>query len=340
MSLLDGLKENLTNPLVENEKDFNFAMECDFDSALEAAVEKHLSQADIDAILRGDDDIPEDEDDPDEDNDDVSDTLDGAVVTESLRAAIVNAAYTPATEGIKGLILQHRAHKVDKAKVTVLADEISQPGKAEWAIKKFVAAADNMMTKDPTALTWIKSSYYEYQKDDNATQKAFMKTFSGYPIMYVTVEDKLQLIEIPTMTKKSTPSTMVLLPAQMAQIILKPIESSEIADTAAKESAGSDDDIDHLLATLEALSDPTVSDTATESELITQCDAAFEACKKQADEGCDTEEGCNSKDCDPKDIALDDSTAEDTADPPDEDDDDPFGEDAFESMLSKCTNNL
>lgn len=362
MSLMDGLKETLRNPLVENEKDFSFAMECDFEAALEEATEKQLTQADIDAILNGDDDIP-DEDDPDE-SDDYEDAM-----SDPDRTA------EPATEGIKALIMRHRAHKLDKAKVTVLADQLTAPGKAEWAVKKFVAAADKLLTKDSTAEAWIRAQYDDYKKEDNASQKTTMKTIGGYLIIYITNNDQLVMVCIPTMTKKGKPSTMTMLPHYMAQVILAPITTDEIADTVANEST--EDEIDSLLEALEAMSDP---DHTAENDLIAECDAALQ--------------NCTADDCTPDDIALDDSTSDDDEDPDqepdgldallsdlvsdsedddteDDDDDDeydvedvnleetsdvatsddndsdddsdesdPFDDDAFESMLSKCVNNL
>lgn len=71
MSLLDGLKESLRNPLAENNDDMNFALESDFEFALERAVDVKLSPADIAAILNGDDDVDDEEDDLDDPNDDI-----------------------------------------------------------------------------------------------------------------------------------------------------------------------------------------------------------------------------------------------------------------------------
>lgn len=71
MSLLDGLKESLKNPLADNNDDMRFALESDFEFALERAVDVKLSPADIAAILNGEDDIDDAEDDIDDPNDDI-----------------------------------------------------------------------------------------------------------------------------------------------------------------------------------------------------------------------------------------------------------------------------
>ena len=71
MSLLDGLKDSMKNPLAENNEDMEFVLESDFDLALEKATDVRLSSEDIRAILNGDDDIPDDEDDLDDPDDDI-----------------------------------------------------------------------------------------------------------------------------------------------------------------------------------------------------------------------------------------------------------------------------
>ena len=71
MSLLDGLKEQLKNPLADNNEEIEFALESDFEVALEKAIDVKLSPADIAAILNGDDDIDDDEDDLDDPDDDI-----------------------------------------------------------------------------------------------------------------------------------------------------------------------------------------------------------------------------------------------------------------------------
>lgn len=71
MSLLDGLKDSMKNPLAENNEDMEFVLESDFDLALERATDVRLSPEDIRAILNGDDDIPDDEDDLDDPDDDI-----------------------------------------------------------------------------------------------------------------------------------------------------------------------------------------------------------------------------------------------------------------------------
>ena len=71
MSLLDGLKDSMKNPLAENNEDMEFVLESDFDLALEKATDVRLSPEDIRAILNGDDDIPDDEDDLDDPDDDI-----------------------------------------------------------------------------------------------------------------------------------------------------------------------------------------------------------------------------------------------------------------------------
>lgn len=63
MSLLDGLKLEMKNPLAENNDEIDFVMESAFDIALEKETDKKLSEDDIEAILRGDDDIDPEEDD-------------------------------------------------------------------------------------------------------------------------------------------------------------------------------------------------------------------------------------------------------------------------------------
>ena len=77
MSLLDGLKDSLKNPLAENNDEMEFILESDFETALEKAIDVKLSPADIAAILNGDDDIDDEEDDLDDLDDDIDkDTID------------------------------------------------------------------------------------------------------------------------------------------------------------------------------------------------------------------------------------------------------------------------
>lgn len=71
MSLLDGLKEQLKNPLADNNDEIEFALESDFEVALEKAIDVKLSPADIAAILNGDDDIDDEEDDIDDPDDNI-----------------------------------------------------------------------------------------------------------------------------------------------------------------------------------------------------------------------------------------------------------------------------
>ena len=71
MSLLDGLKDSMKNPLAENNNDMEFVLESDFELALEKATDVKLSPEDIRAILNGDDDIDDEEDDLDNHDDDV-----------------------------------------------------------------------------------------------------------------------------------------------------------------------------------------------------------------------------------------------------------------------------
>lgn len=71
MSLLDGLKDSMKNPLAENNSDMEFVLESDFELALERATDVKLSPEDIKAILNGDDDIDDEEDDLDNPDDDV-----------------------------------------------------------------------------------------------------------------------------------------------------------------------------------------------------------------------------------------------------------------------------
>ena len=71
MSLLDGLKDSMKNPLAENNSDMEFVLESDFELALEKATDVKLSPEDIRAILNGDDDIDDDEDDLDDPDDDI-----------------------------------------------------------------------------------------------------------------------------------------------------------------------------------------------------------------------------------------------------------------------------
>ena len=71
MSLLDGLKDSMKNPLAENNSDMEFVLESDFELALEKATDVKLSPEDIRAILNGDDDIDDEDDDLDNPDDDV-----------------------------------------------------------------------------------------------------------------------------------------------------------------------------------------------------------------------------------------------------------------------------
>ena len=77
MSLLDGLKDSLKNPLAENNDEMEFILESDFETALEKSIDVKLSPADIAAILNGDDDIDDEEDDLDDLDDNIDkDTID------------------------------------------------------------------------------------------------------------------------------------------------------------------------------------------------------------------------------------------------------------------------
>ena len=79
MGLLDGLTEELRNPMYENELDMRLAFESDFDAALEKATDKKmkgLSDADIAAIL--DDSQWQDEEDADAEGADAETTKPGA----------------------------------------------------------------------------------------------------------------------------------------------------------------------------------------------------------------------------------------------------------------------
>lgn len=71
MSLLNGLKEHLKNPLADNNDEIDFALESDFEVALEKEIDVRLSPEDIAAILNGDDDVDDDEDDLDDESDDI-----------------------------------------------------------------------------------------------------------------------------------------------------------------------------------------------------------------------------------------------------------------------------
>lgn len=71
MSLLNGLKEQLKNPLADNNDEIEFVLESDFEVALEKAIDVKLSPEDIAAILNGDDDIDDEEDDLDDESDDI-----------------------------------------------------------------------------------------------------------------------------------------------------------------------------------------------------------------------------------------------------------------------------
>lgn len=97
MSLLDGLKESLKNPLADNNDDMRFALESDFEFALERTVDAKLSPADIAAILNGEDDIDDEEDDIDDPNDDIDkDYIDSLEkcdkATEAALASLTSAA--------------------------------------------------------------------------------------------------------------------------------------------------------------------------------------------------------------------------------------------------------
>ncbi|MCM1214009.1 MAG: hypothetical protein NC548_05765 [Lachnospiraceae bacterium] len=62
MSLLDGLKDEMINPLRLANDEFSFGEAMEQDLVLEAATNAKLSDEDIAAILGGDDDIPSDDD--------------------------------------------------------------------------------------------------------------------------------------------------------------------------------------------------------------------------------------------------------------------------------------
>ena len=86
MSLLNGLKEQLKNPLADNNDEIEFALESDFEVALEKAIDVKLSPEDIAAILNGDDDIDDEEDDLDDESDDID--LDTVKDLESCKEAL------------------------------------------------------------------------------------------------------------------------------------------------------------------------------------------------------------------------------------------------------------
>ena len=72
MSLLDGLKDSMKNPLTENNDDMSFVLESDFELALAKATDIKLSPEDIRASLNGDDDIDDEDDDLDNPDADVA----------------------------------------------------------------------------------------------------------------------------------------------------------------------------------------------------------------------------------------------------------------------------
>lgn len=96
MSLLDGLKESLKNPLADNNSEMDLVLESDFEYALERAIDARLSPEDIQAILNGDDDIDDDIDDDETDakidDKDIKDLEECSRATESTLITISNAA--------------------------------------------------------------------------------------------------------------------------------------------------------------------------------------------------------------------------------------------------------
>lgn len=99
MSLLDGLKESLKNPLADNNDDMRFALESDFEFALERAIDAKLSPADIAAILNGEDDIDDAEDDIDDPDDDIDqDYIDSLEECNKVTEATLESLMTIADE--------------------------------------------------------------------------------------------------------------------------------------------------------------------------------------------------------------------------------------------------
>lgn len=100
MSLLDGLKDSLKNPLAENNDEMEFILESDFETALEKAIDVKLSPADIAAILNGDDDIDDEDDDIDDPDDDIDKDMidDLQKVKEALEATMAEIGIDTAAD--------------------------------------------------------------------------------------------------------------------------------------------------------------------------------------------------------------------------------------------------
>lgn len=324
MSLLDGVKKSLQNPLLDNERDFELAMECDFDAVLEKAVERQLSDADITAILTGEDDLPDDEDAVE----DLDDPQDGIEIED----------IAPATEGITAWLAKHNEKKLDKAKVTVMMDDL-QKMQPDNAVRKFVVAMKDVLVKNDK-IDDLKTMYTTYHADDDDTTKTFMKTFNGYPIVYVTKNDKLaQIVCVIVASKGNVVDVMNI--TSIARMIVNPPKKAEVEEIV-KPAAESIDDVDSALAALEAMSSGESEETPSDDNidaLIAECDAAAEAC------GVDTPENEQiSTDAEELEVTIDEPEDEDvetvpaTSEEPDDEDDD--FDDAFENLLNMCTESL
>lgn len=324
MSLLDGVKKSLQNPLLDNERDFELAMECDFEAVLEKAVERQLSDADIAAILAGEDDLPDDEDAV-EDLDDPQDNIE-----------IEDIA--PATEGITAWLAKHNEKKLDKAKVTVMMDDL-QKMQPDNAVRKFVVAMKDVLVKNDK-IDDLKTMYATYHADDDDTTKTFMKTFNGYPIVYVTKNDKLvQIVCVIVASKGNVVDVMNI--TSIARMIVNPPKKAEVEETV-KPAAESIDDVDSALAALEAMTSGESEETPSDDNidaLIAECDAAAEACGVDAPENEQI-----STDAEELEVTTDEPEDEDvetvptTSEEPDDEDDD--FDDAFENLLNMCTESL
>lgn len=137
---------------------------------------------------------------------------------------------TPAQEGFfTNLVQKMENRKYTNAQVEVLANNLASM-KPESAITKWVKAGNPYLTKDPAAVNQVRAWAEESKKDDNDSQKTYVKTFSGYTIAYVVSDGSLALMVVPCMTKKGKPSSDAVLPRTMAATIINPPQAPSTSE--------------------------------------------------------------------------------------------------------------
>ncbi len=318
MSLLDGLKLEMKNPLAENNDEMDFVMESAFDIALEKETDKKLSEDDIEAILRGDDDIDPEEDDSSAalesalealDNilssSDVTDKSFATDLTSSDEEDDLDGGAEPAEEG---WIEKHYERKLEAAKITVMADKLSRMDPIGVA-RKVVSAIKPILDTSPEGSKHVADVIREYQQDDpSKSSNYFVKTINSASIGIVLGASKddpdtkiLIMMHIPVIGtgkfNKGKSVEALLNTTGMAKYILKPIQPAEVKKV--------DDDA-----------------AATEAAIIAECEAALEV--------------LNDSDIDRAGNVTNIKAVEGNEDPDVSEEDDEDDDMSLESLLDKC----